>query len=98
MEKPPEKCPVCFGDLDTVFPMGEDGLRHTPAGCMTCEHKTGCLRAAMKAGSGDQVREEMVDRAYDSGLIGFFQRWSRKKHYHHRRTAVGKSDKNEEKS
>jgi hypothetical protein len=25
------------------------------------------------------VREEMVDRAYASGRVGFFERWSRKK-------------------
>jgi hypothetical protein len=25
------------------------------------------------------VRQEMVDRAYASGTVGFFERWSRKK-------------------
>jgi hypothetical protein len=28
---------------------------------------------------GIKVREEMVDRAYASGVMGFFDRWSRKK-------------------
>lgn len=28
---------------------------------------------------GITVREEMVDRAYASGVVGFFERWSRKK-------------------
>jgi hypothetical protein len=29
--------------------------------------------------SGLTVREELVDRAYASGMVGFFERWSRKK-------------------
>jgi hypothetical protein len=28
---------------------------------------------------GITVRQEMVDRAYESGRVGFFERWSRKK-------------------
>jgi hypothetical protein len=28
---------------------------------------------------GIAVRQEMVDRAYESGRVGFFERWSRKK-------------------
>jgi len=28
---------------------------------------------------GITVRQEMVDRAYASGMVGFFERWSRKK-------------------
>lgn len=28
---------------------------------------------------GLTVREEIVDRAYASGMVGFFERWSRKK-------------------
>ena len=78
--------PSCFGDLETVFPMGADGLRNTPRQCMICVFKTECLRAAMAADQGVQVREEMVDRAYHSGMIGFFQRWSQKKHYHRKRS------------
>jgi hypothetical protein len=71
--------PACFGDLDTVFPKGEDGLRHSPEACMACAHKTECLRSAMQGGQGLRVREETVDRAYASGRLSFFERWSRKK-------------------
>jgi hypothetical protein len=42
----------------------------------------------MAAGEGAKVREEMVDRAYESGVMGFFQRWSRKKQFHQRRRAA----------
>ncbi len=74
-----KKFPPCFGDLENVFPMGEEGLRQTPESCMPCFYKTECLRKAMSEKDGVTVREEMVDRAYASGRVGFFERWSRKK-------------------
>lgn len=74
-----EKFPPCFGDLETVFPMGEEGLRQTPESCMPCCYKTQCLRKAMADKGGIAVRQEIVDRAYASGMLGFFGRWSRKK-------------------
>jgi len=77
--------PNCFGDLDAVFPQGEDGLRHSPETCLACPHKTKCLRAAMQGGQGIQVREEKVDRAYESGMMGFFERWTKKKELDTRR-------------
>ena len=77
--------PKCFGDLNTVFPQGEDGLRHSPASCLECAHKTACLRSAMQGGQGLQVREETVDRAYASGMLSFFERWSKKKDLNTRR-------------
>ena len=69
----------CFGELDRVFPMGENGLRQSPESCMTCYCKTECLRLALSKREGLQVHEESVDRAYQSGMIGFINRWSRKK-------------------
>ncbi len=74
-----KKSPPCFGDIEAVFPMGEDGLRHSPESCVPCYYKTDCLRTAMSRQGGIQVREEMVDRAYASGVMGFLGRWSRKK-------------------
>ncbi len=74
--------PPCFGNLDTVFPLQADGLRVTPEACLCCPHKTECLRAAMAHHNGLRVREEMLDRAYRGGAIGFFQRWSQKKRIH----------------
>ena len=71
--------PYCFGKLDIVFPLGKDGLRHTPESCMVCFCKTECLRDAVKGPEGTQVHEERVERAYNSGTINFFERWSRKK-------------------
>ncbi|PID40610.1 MAG: hypothetical protein CR984_02310 [Proteobacteria bacterium] len=74
-----EKRLPCFGDLETVFPMGDDDLRHTPEACMICRYKTECLRNAMTTKAGITVHEELVDRAYSSGVVGFLERWSRKK-------------------
>lgn len=71
--------PACFGDLEVVFPKGADGLRHSPGHCMACPEKTGCLRQAIHGQGGTRVREEAVDRAYEAGVIGFFDRWARKK-------------------
>jgi hypothetical protein len=77
-----EEKPVCFAHLETVFPLREDGLRVTPVTCLQCIHKTACLRTAMGQASGYRVREEMIDRSYRGGAIGFFQRWSQKKIIH----------------
>ena len=73
------KPPDCFGDLEIVFPMGDDGLRHSPAPCLECPYKTECLRTGLQGKAGLKVHEEHVDRSYDSGMISFVERWSRKK-------------------
>ena len=77
--------PHCFAVLDKVFPMGENGLRQTPEYCMVCVYKVECLRTAMGKPDGLQVKEEIIDRAYRSGVIGFFERWSKKKDFHRRK-------------
>ena len=74
------KVPACFGELETVFPKGKNGLRNTPETCMLCGHKTECLRSAISGVGGLKVREEFIDRAYTSGTMGFLERWSRKKY------------------
>ena len=75
----PDTRPYCFGDLEVVFPMGPDGLRSTPASCMVCHCKTECLRTAMAGPAGARVHREHLRRAEDAGMVGFFERWSRKK-------------------
>ncbi len=73
--------PSCFGVLDSVFPKTESGLRSTPDSCLSCSFKTECLRTAMKGRGGLEVQEELVDRAYESGMMTFLQRWSKKKNF-----------------
>jgi hypothetical protein len=74
-----DKHPCCYGNIEIVFPMGRNELRETPAACFQCRHKTPCLRSAMADVKGLKVRQEFVDRAYSSGRITFWERWSRKK-------------------
>jgi hypothetical protein len=77
--------PHCYAILDKVFPMGENGLRQTPERCMVCLYKVECLRTAMGKSDGYKVKEEMIDRAYSSGIMSFFERWSQKKDIQRRR-------------
>ncbi|MBW2195292.1 MAG: hypothetical protein JRD47_08695 [Deltaproteobacteria bacterium] len=70
----------CFGQLEKVFPMSEDGFRTSPSECMKCPIVKTCIQAAMKGAEGLKMEEKRIDRAYKCGLIGTFQRWSQKKH------------------
>lgn len=80
MDDSKENLPDCFGDLNTVFPMSDSGLRQTPDDCFYhCPVKTRCLKKAMGSDDGVQVEEELIDRGSSAGLINFFERWSRKK-------------------
>uniref|UniRef100_A0A7C4RRP0 4Fe-4S Wbl-type domain-containing protein n=1 Tax=Desulfatirhabdium butyrativorans TaxID=340467 RepID=A0A7C4RRP0_9BACT len=69
----------CFGDLNVVFPKGEDGLPHSPETCLACPDKTRCLRVALQSRDGIEWQTERIDQAYTSGLMSFWSRWSRKK-------------------
>jgi hypothetical protein len=80
------KRPYCFAKLECVFPMGDDGLRQTPESCMVCRCKTECLRAAVAGEDGIEVHAETIDRAYEAGMIGFLERWSRRKSLHRKRS------------
>ncbi len=72
--------PQCFGVLETVFPVGQDDLRSSPASCMSCPHKTECLKSAIRTKEGFKVKDDFIDRAYESGMMRFMERWSKKKH------------------
>lgn len=84
--------PSCFGNLDIVFPKRPDGLRHSADKCFKCSHKTECLKTAMEGKAGLKLKEELVDKAYDSGGIGFFERWVRKKDI---KTKIKKGESNQ---
>ena len=74
--------PECFGQLDTVFPVGEEGIRTSPPECMKCPYARSCLQAALRSPEGLKLQEEKVDQAYEYGLIGKLERWSKKKLLH----------------
>lgn len=71
--------------------MGDDGLRHTPESCFPCIYKTDCLRAALKKTEGIKVQEEKLERAEQAGMMGFFERWSRKKALHAQKQKLKKN-------
>jgi hypothetical protein len=79
MPRADDEHPECFGELDTVFPVGEEGVRTTPPECMKCPHVKSCIQAAMRGPEGLKLEEARVDRAYEYGLIGKLERWSKKK-------------------
>jgi len=72
--------PECYGKLDCVFPLSDDGLRQSPDKCMfECGLKTDCLREAIATQRGIELQEKQVKKNYESGMTSFFQRWSAKK-------------------
>jgi hypothetical protein len=72
----------CFGVLHIVFPIGDNGLRESPPECFQCSERTACLKAALKTKEGLAMKGEVLDRAAESGMVGRFKRWSRKKEFH----------------
>jgi len=82
MTEPETNSPECFGQLDKVFPVAEDGFRTSPPECMRCPRAKSCLQAAIQSPDGLRLQEEKVDRAYRYGLIGKLERWSKKKLIH----------------
>ena len=69
----------CFGILDKVFPVGENGLRGIVPECFHCPERTKCLRAALSTKEGLEMKAEILDRAAAGGIIGRLKLWSQKK-------------------
>jgi hypothetical protein len=69
----------CFGILEVVFPKTERGMREVPPGCMECDKRVDCMKAALRSGEGIRFTEEMIERSERVGMIGWLDRWSRKK-------------------
>jgi hypothetical protein len=69
----------CFGILEVVFPFGERGMREVPPGCTECNARVDCMKAALASDEGIRFTEEMIERSEKVGMIGWLERWSRKK-------------------
>ena len=69
----------CFGILEKVFPMGEDGLREIVPACFDCPDRKECLQAALNTEQGLVFRSEIIERFPPVGLIGRLKRWSERK-------------------
>jgi hypothetical protein len=84
------KTPECFGSLEKVFPLGPEGLRHTPPECLECGIKTECLRSALGGKQGLAVHEERLARSYQAGSVGFIERWAQQKDLKQRKKIQGR--------
>lgn len=69
----------CFGILEKVFPVGKRGMREVPPGCTECIKRVDCMKAALASDQGIRFTEEMIERKESAGMIGWLERWSRKK-------------------
>ena len=69
----------CFGILESVFPMGKEGLREIIPTCFECAEKKACLQTALKTEEGFQLRSEVLDRSPANGFLGKLRRWSERK-------------------
>lgn len=69
----------CYGILDLVFPVGEEGLREIVSTCFDCPEKVPCLQAALNTKEGLAFRGEVVDRDPPSGLAQRLRKWSERK-------------------
>jgi hypothetical protein len=78
--------PICFGQLDTVFPLTENGLREIPDACRDCGQDHACLKLALQSPEGLRFLAERVGESPDGGqgessspVVGFLKRWSDRK-------------------
>jgi hypothetical protein len=86
--------PDCHGDFNTVFPMGDDGLRAVAPDCQACQWVHDCLKTACAAPDGVEMRAaRMAESGFGrrQGLGGFLARWSELKAL--RRSAAEKPPK-----
>ena len=87
-DQPPT--PVCYGDLDVVFPEHDDGLRHIPDSCRDCGLDQECLKLALKNPKGQEflADRQAASRGGDQPAStvdkarGFLKRWSDRKIEH----------------
>lgn len=80
--------PDCFGDIERVFPVGQDGHREVSPDCWPCGERIECLRQAVASRQGkDALVIERARREEESigGAAGFFKRWSLLKAHNRRK-------------
>ncbi len=70
---------ACFGVLESVFPLGDEGIREVRAECFDCPLKKECLQTALKTREGLNFRAELIARAPVRGIADRIRRWSEMK-------------------
>lgn len=69
----------CFGILENVFPLKENGLREVPSACFDCPDRVLCLRKAISTKEGIGMMAERLDHTPAKGFRGRLKRWSERK-------------------
>ena len=70
---------VCYGILDEVFPVGEEGLRVVPPDCFECPDRLPCLKTAINTREGFEMRSDNLRKFPSRGILDRLKRWSQKK-------------------
>lgn len=69
----------CFGILEKVFPLKENGLREVPPDCFACPDRVQCLRTAISTDEGVEMQAERLERTPARGFRQRLVRWSERK-------------------
>ena len=84
----------CFGQLDQVFPLGEDDLRSVRPECRDCGQVQACLKAASESEAGTEMmasRMAAMNHGSHQGVKGFLNRWSELKNMRRKASARSSS-------
>jgi hypothetical protein len=71
--------PDCYGRLEKVFPVGEEGLRQVPPGCLECQLRVDCMKKALGGLEGLEFQAERVEGSAEPGIIKRAKLWSLRK-------------------
>ncbi|GEM_PF-351164 len=71
--------PPCFGKLDEVFPVGNEGIREVRERCIRCDYRIQCLKEALNTEEGIRFQEEILKRTPAKTISDWIRRWSEKK-------------------
>lgn len=75
-----DNTPECFGDPDTVSPIGKEGFPEPQEKCLACTHLKPCLKAAWtKRHPAEDYKFSFEENSTITRISRFCKRWSRLK-------------------
>jgi hypothetical protein len=72
----------CYGILDRVFPVNNQGFREVTTECQECPDKVACLKSSLSTKEGIEFKAKRLDNFPANGLLGRIKRWSYRKELH----------------
>lgn len=69
----------CYGILDMVFPVNNQGFREVTIECQECPDKVACLRDSLGTKEGIVFKAKRLENFPGNGLLGRIKRWSYRK-------------------